>query len=86
MNYFLVHSYGGDKYVPMSGICSIIGAVCLAMVGSIFLYRNTLLRYGIIVVVAVAVLIIIYKYRKQVISLAKNLLGKKKKKTTEETT
>lgn len=85
-NYLLVRSYSGDKYVSMSGICAIIGAVCLAMVGSMFLYRNTLLRYGIIAVIAVIVLIIMYKYRKQIISLVKKLLGKKKKKTTEETT
>ena len=85
VNYVLVCRYGCRKYVSFKGILAVIGIVCLVMVGSFFLYQNTILRYSVIAVIAIAAIAVLYKYRRLVMKLVKSKLGKKKKKPIENT-
>ena len=55
------------------------------MAGCFFLYENTILRYSVIAVIAIAAIAVLYKYRRLVMKLVKSKLGKKKKKTNENT-
>jgi len=85
VNYLLVRGCGCGKYVSFKGIVAVVGAVCLVMAGCFFLYENTIVRYSVIGIMAVAACVVLYKYRRLVIKLVKSKLGKKKKKTIENT-
>ena len=81
--FLLVRRAGYGKYVNFKGIAAVVCGVLLAMVGSFFLYRATILRYIVIGVIAVAAVIVLYKYRRLVMKLIKKKLRRKKKKTVQ---
>lgn len=82
VNYLLVRQSGCARFVSIGKIGAVLAAVCGAMVGCFFLYRNTVLRYCVIAVIAAAACVVLYRYRDLVIRLLKRKFGKKKAKNT----
>lgn len=83
INYILVKKAGYGKFINLKVIAVVI-LVCAVSVGlSIFLYQNTLIRYGIIAVAAVVAFAVLFKYRHNLIRLVKSKLNRKKTNNSE---
>ena len=83
INYILVRKSGYGKFINIKGIAAVIAVVVAVMLISFLLYKNTVVRYGVIAVIAAAALIVMYKYRAVILKFIRKKF--KKKKTTEKT-
>ena len=86
INYSLVCKSGCGKFVSFKGILAITGIMLLTMGSCFILYKNTILRYGVILTIVIVALVVLYKYRHLVMKLIKSKLKQGKSTKTINTT
>ncbi len=92
INYLLVKQAGYGQYINLAAICAVILVCVAATLLSLFMYRNTVLRYGLIAVIFVACAAVPIRYRHKILPIlkkkfkkqAKSELGSAKRQSTED--
>lgn len=84
VNYLLVRKVGYGKYINFKAISGVILISFAVMLLSYILYKNILVRYGIIAVIGVVAIVFLIKYRNLVIKAIKTKFKKKKKTNNSE--